>query len=79
MAKTSTQAEINGASEEQRVANTTVDEIGKTPLSEVELAELVQAQGAIMVSKGQYEELQIELQRLQALHNQVIGAGGSSD
>lgn len=31
--------------------------------------------GAVMMSKGQYEELQ----KLQALHSQAVGAGGSSD
>lgn len=79
MSKTSTSTVTNRTNQEERIANIVVEETGKTPLTEVELAELVQAQGAVMVSKGQYEELQKEFQRLQALHNQAVGAGGSSD
>ena len=30
-----------------------------------------------MVSREQHDELQKELQRLQALHNQAMGTGGS--
>lgn len=79
MAKTSTAAGGNETTQEEGIAGAVVEETGKTPMSDVELAELVQAQGAVMVSKGQYEELQKELQRLQTLHNQTVGAGGSSD
>ena len=60
-----------------KTANPTREETRENPPSEVELAEMVQAQGAVMVNKEQYEELQRELQRLQALHDQTMGAGGS--
>jgi hypothetical protein len=60
-----------------KTANPTREETRENPPSEVELAEMVQAQGAVMVNREQYEELQRELQRLQALHDQTMGAGGS--
>lgn len=50
MAKTSTPAKGNGTSQEERIASTVVEETGKTPLNEVELAELVQAQ------RGRHDE-----------------------
>lgn len=62
MAKTSTAAGGNETTQEERIAGAVVEETGKTPMSDVELAELVQAQGAVMVSKGQYEDQVISVQ-----------------
>lgn len=70
---------MGGTSQEKETANPSKEEAGKTTTSEVELAEMAQAQGAVMISKEQYEGLQRELQRLQALHSQAIGASGSGD
>lgn len=70
---------MGGTSQEKETANPSKKETGKTATSEVELAEMAQAQGAVMISKEQYEGLQRELQRLQALHSQAIGASGSGD
>lgn len=55
---------MGGTSQEKETANPSKEEAGKTTTSEVELAEMAQAQGAVMISKEQYEGLQRELQKL---------------
>ncbi|BAD87520.1 hypothetical protein [Oryza sativa Japonica Group] len=60
MAKTSTAAGGNETTQEEGIAGAVVEETGKTPMSDVELAELVQAQGAVMegqVTSVQYQGL----------------------
>nr|BBF90053.1 hypothetical protein [Oryza rufipogon] len=62
MAKTSTAAGGNETTQEERIAGAVVEETGKTPMSDVELAELVQAQGAVMEQEDQV--ISVQYQRL---------------